>query len=36
VKRYVAFEEICAELRGQDVLAVDEAAHDSIAAFAVG
>jgi len=35
-KRYAAFEEICGELRGQDVLPVDEAAQDSIAAFAVG
>lgn len=36
LKRYAAFEEICGELRGEDVLMVDEAAQDRITAFASG
>ena len=34
LKRRAAFEEVCSELRGEDVLMVDEAAQDRIAAFA--
>lgn len=34
VKRYAAFQEICAELRGEDVLTVDETAQQVIAEFA--
>ena len=35
VKRHAAFQEICAELSDEDVLAVDEAAQDRIAEFAL-
>ncbi len=34
LKRYTAFQEVCSELRGEDVLMVDEAAQERIVEFA--
>lgn len=36
LKRHAAFEEVCGELRDEDVLMVDEAAQERIAEFAAG